>query len=89
MISARDQGHVEILRPCQTMDPARGSFMVNPATVKKKGTPVTVSNPYYDIGREKSDKRLHVFRAANAKIRTRRGWVFEEHPYAFDFAVYY
>lgn len=88
--SARDQGHVEILMPCQTTDPDRGSFMVHSMAVKKpSGALRTVPNPFYDPDDFRSEKRLPVFRAAHHVTHTRHGMSHEPHPYAFDFAVHY
>lgn len=90
MQAAREQGKVEILMPCQTMDPGRGSFMVHALAVKKpSGTPKTVPNPYYDPYDHRSEKKLPVFRAAHHITHTRHGLSHELHSGAFDFAVYY
>lgn len=77
MESARSQGKVEILLSCQTHDPGRGSFMVNPLPVKKQsGGQKTITH---------RGIKLHVFRAAHHA--SKRGW--ETHPAAFDYAVTY
>jgi hypothetical protein len=90
MKSGREQGKVEILMPCQTLDPGRGSFMVHAIAVKKpSGGAKTVSNPFYDQDDPRSEQRLPVFRAAHHRIFTRHGSSYEPHPEAFDFAVYY
>jgi len=82
MDSNRTSGHVEILLPCQTYDPGRGSFMVHPVAVKVHGQPKTIR-----IG----DTRVSVFRAANhIKGHDRNGTaIVETHPEAFDYAVDY
>lgn len=90
MQSGREQGKVEILLPCQTMDPAKGSFMVHALAVKKpSGSPKTIRNPHYDPNDYRSEERLHVFRAAHHINQTRHGVSHETHPYAYDFAVSY
>lgn len=90
MESARSQGKVEVLMPCQTMDPAKGSFMVHAMAVKKpSGATKTIPNPYYNPTDFRSEERLSVFRAAHHVTRTRHGVSHEPHPYAFDFAVHY
>lgn len=89
MQSAREQGHVEVLMPCQVMDPAKGSFMVHALPIKKpSGAPRTVPNRRFDPYNPKSEKRLNVLRAAHHVNPTRRGLSREPHPYAFDYAVY-
>lgn len=91
MQASREQGKVVILMPCQTHDPAKGSFMVHALAVKKpSGTPKTVPNPFYDPYDPDSEKRLNVFRAAHHRgYSTRGGTSYEPHPAAYDFAVYY
>lgn len=89
MESARSQGKVEVLMPCQTMDPARGSFMVHPMAVKKpNGTQKSILNPHYDPNNPYSEERLPVFRAAHQVTHTVRGTKAEPHPDAIDFVVY-
>lgn len=91
MDSNRTSGHVEILMPCQTYDPAKGSFMVHPVAVKaKNGMFKEVRNPNFDEELY-NEPYLPVFRAANhIKGYDRNGArMVEAHPEAFDFAVDY
>lgn len=90
MESSRSQGKVEILLPCQTHDPARGSFMVHPMVVKKgSGSVKRVPNPSYNPGDVESDPTLEVFRSCNHILEKRGRKVVEPHDCAFDFAVDY
>lgn len=90
MQSSRESGHVEILMPCQTYDPGRGSFMVHPLAVKVKDHMKHIRNPNWDPDDFDSPMHLPVFRAGNHISYDGKGQMHPEpHPEAFDFAVDY